>query len=499
MGTDPKIEKLLERYAPERREALRKILLGTAIYAAPVIASYSMQNLGGVAQAQSPNQSVAVPIDSGVGLAAAAAAVAAAGAFVLRRRRKRQGPRRTLKRAGAARPLAPVSRRPDRPRVTAALIVRDEERFLARLPRLARRPRRRDRRRRHRLDRPLARDRARARRPRGRPSLDRRLRRRAQRGARRGARRLDPLHRRGRTRRGVGSPERSTALLARPRRASRARCCSGPQTGFTRYREHRLFRRRADVRFRGVIHESILPAIARRPCMREGGRIDDSDGRARPPGLRRRPRREAPPQPAAARGAPRGRARPCLQPRPPRPHAARDSATRRGAEAGVAARDRLGACARIVHEPGEALPFLHLASFLLDRGRDARAILDEGRRALPGRPRARVARRACTARGGRSRGRAADLRRARRGRRRHAVHADGLRCIDLRRQRACRRRPVRVSPGALRRKRRALRPRRGARARPRRVPRQAPCWRRRARTPGASVKLRRRCVERARG
>jgi hypothetical protein len=89
MGTDANIDKLLERYAPERREALRKILLGTAIYAAPVIASYSMQNLGGVAQAQSQNQTVgqAIPIDSGIGLAAGAAAVAAAGAFVLRRRR----------------------------------------------------------------------------------------------------------------------------------------------------------------------------------------------------------------------------------------------------------------------------------------------------------------------------------------------------------------------------------------------------------------------------
>jgi len=89
MGTDAKIDQLLERYAPERREALRKILLGTAIYAAPLIASYSMQNLGGVAQAQSQNQTFvqAIPVDSGIGLAAGAAAVAAAGAFVLRRRR----------------------------------------------------------------------------------------------------------------------------------------------------------------------------------------------------------------------------------------------------------------------------------------------------------------------------------------------------------------------------------------------------------------------------
>ncbi|MEO8487350.1 MAG: hypothetical protein ABI585_13545 [Betaproteobacteria bacterium] len=92
MSTNPKIEQLLQRFAPERREALRKILLGTAIYAAPMIASYSMQNLGGVAQAQSPNQTISqpIPVDSGLGLAAAAGAVAAAGAFVLRRRRNRK-------------------------------------------------------------------------------------------------------------------------------------------------------------------------------------------------------------------------------------------------------------------------------------------------------------------------------------------------------------------------------------------------------------------------
>ncbi|HEY8244613.1 MAG: hypothetical protein ACHQJ7_02090 [Vicinamibacteria bacterium] len=91
MSTNPKIETLLERYSPERREMLRKILLGTAIYAAPVIASYSMQNLGGVANAQAGNITIgtAIPVDSGLGLAAATGAIAAAGAFVLRRRRRK--------------------------------------------------------------------------------------------------------------------------------------------------------------------------------------------------------------------------------------------------------------------------------------------------------------------------------------------------------------------------------------------------------------------------
>lgn len=92
MGSNPKIERLIARYAPERREALRKILLGTAVYAAPVIASYTMQNLGGVAQAQSSNQTISyqVPVDGGLGLAAAAGAVGAAGALLLRRRRNRK-------------------------------------------------------------------------------------------------------------------------------------------------------------------------------------------------------------------------------------------------------------------------------------------------------------------------------------------------------------------------------------------------------------------------
>lgn len=90
MGSNPKIEQMIARFAPERREALRKILLGTAIYTAPVIASYTMHNLGGVAQAQSSNQVTPVPVDSGLGLAAAAGAVGAAGAFMLRRRRDRK-------------------------------------------------------------------------------------------------------------------------------------------------------------------------------------------------------------------------------------------------------------------------------------------------------------------------------------------------------------------------------------------------------------------------
>ncbi len=49
-----------------------------------------------------------------------------------------------------------------------------------------------------------------------------------------------------------------------------------PLTGYTRYREHRLFRRHSEIRFRGVIHETHLPALGE-VCRRTGWRIGDSD------------------------------------------------------------------------------------------------------------------------------------------------------------------------------------------------------------------------------
>ena len=97
MSSDPTIERMLARYEPKRREALRKILLGVAVYTAPVVASYSLQSLGGEAQAQTlcsnqtlSNCNVPIPVDSAFALAAAAGAVGAAGAFMLRRRRAKK-------------------------------------------------------------------------------------------------------------------------------------------------------------------------------------------------------------------------------------------------------------------------------------------------------------------------------------------------------------------------------------------------------------------------
>jgi MYXO-CTERM domain-containing protein len=86
MSNDPKVERVLARFEPGRREALRKIAVGSAVYVAPVVASFSMDSLGGVAQAQAGNQ-VAVPATSGWSIAAMFGALTAAAAVLLRRRR----------------------------------------------------------------------------------------------------------------------------------------------------------------------------------------------------------------------------------------------------------------------------------------------------------------------------------------------------------------------------------------------------------------------------
>jgi hypothetical protein len=90
MSNEQRIDRILERIEPGRRDAVRKILVGASLYAAPVVASFSMDSLGGVAQAQVPNQPVmSVPATSSWSLAGLAAAMGVAGAIVLRRIRGR--------------------------------------------------------------------------------------------------------------------------------------------------------------------------------------------------------------------------------------------------------------------------------------------------------------------------------------------------------------------------------------------------------------------------
>jgi hypothetical protein len=88
MSTNPSLERFLENVEPGRRDALRKILVGAAVYTAPVVASFTMDSLDGQAQAQVSNQ-VSVPASSGWSLAALTGIVAGAGALLLRRRRSR--------------------------------------------------------------------------------------------------------------------------------------------------------------------------------------------------------------------------------------------------------------------------------------------------------------------------------------------------------------------------------------------------------------------------
>lgn len=89
MSTNPSVERLLERIDPSRRDAVRKLLLGAAVYSAPMIASFSMDSLEGVANAQVPNQVTPnpVPATSGWSVLALAGALSAAAAVMLRRRR----------------------------------------------------------------------------------------------------------------------------------------------------------------------------------------------------------------------------------------------------------------------------------------------------------------------------------------------------------------------------------------------------------------------------
>jgi hypothetical protein len=92
MANDPKLERVLARFEPGRREAVRKVLIGVAVYTAPVVASFSMDSLAAVPKAKATNltRGVAeVPATSPWSLAGIAALLGATGALLLRRRRDR--------------------------------------------------------------------------------------------------------------------------------------------------------------------------------------------------------------------------------------------------------------------------------------------------------------------------------------------------------------------------------------------------------------------------
>jgi tetratricopeptide (TPR) repeat protein len=153
-----------------------------------------------------------------------------------------------------------------------------------------------------------------------------------------------------------------------------------PAAGLTRYREYRLFRNHSELRFRGVIHESVLPALEAL-CARTRMRVGESaialdhlgydgDQRAK-----------------HDRNLPLLRAR--LASDPEHVYSLDHLGTTLlalGDEAGAEAawRRAIDAVRRTGgRAASDGLPWFHLATFLTERKRDAAALLDEAAEAFP--------------------------------------------------------------------------------------------------------------------
>lgn len=153
-----------------------------------------------------------------------------------------------------------------------------------------------------------------------------------------------------------------------------------PGEGYTRYREHRLFRNRADLRFRGVIHESLIPALEslrEREGLEVGASTMAIDHHGYGPDATHKPARDIPLLRERLRAEPGhvyswahlGSALLASG-----DQAAAEEAWRRGIAAALASP---------VRTPVESLPYLRLARFLLERGRDAGDVVEEGLRLFP--------------------------------------------------------------------------------------------------------------------
>ncbi|HKN11213.1 MAG TPA: glycosyltransferase [Pseudomonadota bacterium] len=152
-----------------------------------------------------------------------------------------------------------------------------------------------------------------------------------------------------------------------------------PREGYTRYREHRLFRNRPDLRFQGVIHESLLPALSalrEREGLGEGASAVTLEHYG-----------YADPKAKAERDLPLLRKR--LRSEPGHVYSwahLGSTLAAQGDLAGAEAAWRRGAAVvreRRSRTAGDSLPHLHLARHLLDQQRDATALLEEARRWFP--------------------------------------------------------------------------------------------------------------------
>jgi glycosyltransferase involved in cell wall biosynthesis len=148
-----------------------------------------------------------------------------------------------------------------------------------------------------------------------------------------------------------------------------------PIMGYTRYREHRLFRNRSDLRFRGVMHESIVPALDE-IRVREGLRVAESSVTIDHHGYEQDSVRKH------ERNLPLLRAR--IETDPGHVYSwwhLGQTLRRLGDSAGAekAWRQAIEIMRLQPASPlGDSLPYLDLARDLVERGEDATALIEEG-------------------------------------------------------------------------------------------------------------------------
>ena len=153
-----------------------------------------------------------------------------------------------------------------------------------------------------------------------------------------------------------------------------------PVTGLTRYREYRLFRNHPEIRFRGVIHESLLPALHEYRA-RTGLLIGDSPLALDHLGY------DGDQSHKHARNLRLLRAR--LEHDPDHVYSLDHLGnTLRGMGDDSGAEAAWRRAIDVVRATGpraasDSLPWAHLAEFLLGQKQDAAALLDEGRRLFP--------------------------------------------------------------------------------------------------------------------
>lgn len=153
-----------------------------------------------------------------------------------------------------------------------------------------------------------------------------------------------------------------------------------PAAGYTRYREYRLFRNRPDLRFRGIIHESLAPALEDL-CARTRLKIGDSpvalDHLGYDGDLQHKHTRNLPLLRARLEGDPQH-----VYCRDQLGLTLKGLGDDAGAEA--AWRQAIDIVRKApVKGPEDSLPYLHLAGLLLDQKHDATALLEEACRLFP--------------------------------------------------------------------------------------------------------------------